>query len=888
MDVPTGKVTIVQPKGGASGSRGVFTGTTVGFNSSVLLDQAGLPGLKTLSVSLTNHWSLPLGVDPKGAATGVRLIFSNFFNPGQIVDLRETTHVSTIAGTGVASGVNGPVGNATFANPIGTAVDSNGAVYVADISDNLVRKIQGGLVTTLAGNATAGGANGLGTAASFTGPFGVAVSPTDGAIYVTEFNGHRIRRISPDGRTSTVAGNGTAGVADGLGNASTFNNPAGIVVDANGVIYVAEFGGEHIRKIQLTGPDPRAATSYTVSTLAGSGAIGSADGNGAAATFQHPVGITVGKDGALFTCDQSNNKIRKISLTGEVLTIAGTGVAGSADGPGNVASINSPRGIVAVNGALIVTEQNGNRLRQITLRADGGGSPSSADGYQVATLAGTGAAGSQDGSGSNATFTQPQLLASDGAGNLYVPGLDNKIRKVVPTSGTFPIGLPNGNVIAEQVQISNEDGVLPIAGVPGGVPYIRYAQTVAPGETSSSQNWNFVVPSGVSSFDFTVTVEADTTALTPPEGSSGIGSANVDVRTYAGSSTIGYVDGILSIARFNGPEILTVDAAGDVYISDNFNGLIRRISKDGIVSTIAGQLSGGSTDGPGNAAKFSTPEGIAVSPDGNTVYVADTGNHKIRRITFQGGDIMNSANWLVTTIVGTGSLGGNYSQLPGNTATLNTPIGLVMDGGGNLYVSEYNGNRIRRVQFLGGNPSQASSWNCTLVAGDSSVVAPTGANTDSNSGFGARFNHPAMLAIDSSGRIYVADSTNSRIRVVTTDGATSTLAGGISGDTPVSAYADGPGATAHFQNPFAIAIDQAGLIYVGDSTGERIRQITQGGNVTTIAGTGTGGDKDGRGNIATFREPESIAVLPSGALLVGEVNNNSIRIIQRVISNGTH
>ncbi|HZP81441.1 MAG TPA: hypothetical protein VFB21_07380 [Chthonomonadaceae bacterium] len=887
VDVKTGQVTVTPLNGAGTdtrNSRAIFTGTAIGFNTSTLLDQPGNVGIKTLNVSLTNHWSLPIGQAPGGTVTGVRVLFSNFTNVSAFSDLRPKTIVSTLAGTGAAGSADGPNSSATFNGPAGAAAAGGGVVYTTDYTGNRIRKIAGGLVSTLAGNGSSGGVNGIGTAASFNAPFGIAVNPVDGALIVVEACGNRIRRVTQDGRVTTIAGTGAAGGTDGYGNTATFNNPAGVAVDKFGVIYVAEVTGQRIRRIQYISYDPKVPTSYLVSTLAGSGSAGNTDGIGTAASFQFPTGLAVADDSTLFVTDAGNHSIRRISPAGEVVTIAGTGSPGSADGSGNTATFNSPRGITLVGGALIVGERSGNRLRQLTLKANGAASPSSANSWQVSTLAGTGASGSADGTGDVAMFNQPQLLDSDGGGNLFVPEFaSNKIRKVSPASGFFPIGIPTGTAPAEQVQLSNPDGIIPNSAAGPNLPFITYPGVLSPGAVygNPARNWWFVVPTGVTAFEFTVTVEALTGGLVPPSAGNGAGAPDSLVRTYAGlTSAAGYVDGVAPQARFNLVKYLSLDNAGVIYVTDLNNNAIRRIHGSGRVTTIVGGLgnTGAIVDGPGNIAKVGSIGGLAASPDGLSVYFVDT--NQIRRAAIPSYlDPSDPGNWTVTTIAGSAASGNTDG--PGDTATFKAPDAMAMDAAGNLYVSQVSGNNIRYLIFKGGAPGVATNWQVTTFAGD---VANASGNTD-GTGTAARFKSPRGLAVDRNGSVFVADAGNHRVRKITPEGVVTTLAGGVSGDVPAASYVDGAGATARFNFPYGIAVDTSGFVYVGEYSGLHIRRISPAGVVATVAGTGAAGFTDGPGNIATFAGPTGLIVDSSGNVALGD--RHAVRIIERQISSGT-
>jgi sugar lactone lactonase YvrE len=390
-------------------------------------------------------------------------------------------------------------------------------------------------------------------------------------------------------------------------------------------------------------------------------------------------------------------------------------------------------------------------------------------------------------------------------------------------------------------------------------------------------------------------VEAGTALLAPPESAVGAGSPYVQVRTLAGSgANFGISNGMAADARFDQALAMALDGAGNLYVADDGFAAIRRVSPSGETSTIAGGVLNGFGDGAGNVAEFATMYGIAVTTDGTVCYVCDSTNNRIRRLALtSGADPTNSANWTVTTIAGTGAGGGNYTTpKPGNTATLTAPAGLVLDPTGDLFFTEVYGNRVRRLTFQGGDPSLAANWQVTLLAGNTQFASGNAGTTDNTNGTLATFNEPSGLAIDRASRLYVADSGNDRVRVVTIDGATSTLAGGVSGTPPEAEYADGPGATALFDSPVGVAVDSAGYVYVAEDVGNRIRMVSPSGNVTTIAGSpttaaGVAGYLDGLGNVALFNQPFAVAVDPAGTLYVGEIKNHAIRTIQRVISAGT-
>lgn len=302
------------------------------------------------------------------------------------------TQVGIFAGTpGVTGSANGPGSTALFNSPLGLAIDTAGNIYVADLGNNEIRKVTAaGVVTTLAGSPTVGSADGTGSAASFNSPAGVAVDGA-GNVYVADSGNSEIRKITPAGVVTTLAGSTHPGTADGTGSAASFQLPMGIAVDQGGNVYVSDVVSQSIRKITPAG---------VVTTLAGSGST---------ASFTFPAGITVDAEGNLYITDVGNNNVSRMTPAGVVTTLAGSaGTSGETNGTGSAASFNGPLGIGldAVNN-LYVADYSNNAIRKVT------------QGGVVTTLV--------------SSLAAPAGIVLDPAGNLYISEAgNNTIQKITP------------------------------------------------------------------------------------------------------------------------------------------------------------------------------------------------------------------------------------------------------------------------------------------------------------------------------------------------------------------------------------------------------------------------------------------------------------------------
>jgi sugar lactone lactonase YvrE len=677
--------------------------------------------------------------------------------------------ISTLAGYAGKGSNDGVASGALFLNPQGVAVDAAGNVYVADTGNNTIRMVTtAGVSSTIAGTpGVTGSLDATGPAASFNQPAGIALDNVSnvGNIYVSDYANHTIRQITMPGRVvTTIAGSaGISGSANLTGTSASFFHPMGIAVDKTTNIYVADYGNDLIRKI---------TTAHAVTTLAGSvGSFGTNNGNGTAAQFYNPEGVTVDSSGNVYVADTGNAAIREITSSGTVSTLAGSpGSLGSTDGVGSAALFYQPAGIVINNsGTLYVADYFNNTIRMIT------------NGASVVTLAGmAGVSGSTDGANSSARFWGPQGLAVNSAGTVFIADSGNSAIRQMTSAGV----------------VTTVAGSASAASVNGLTPNARFYN---PQNLALDSATNIYVADTQNSVIRKITTS---------------GSVSV----FAGTvGVFGAAEGTGSSALFSAPQGIAVDSSGSVYVADTGNSTIRKLSSAGASSTLAG-LAGvpGNADGSGVSAQFNQPEGVAVDSSGN-VYVADTWNHTIRKITSGG---------VSSTLAG---MPGTYGTFDGtNTgARFNCPTGVAVDSTGNVYVSDFNNNTIRKVTPAG---------IVTTIAGYSAMWgAADGAGTN------ALFFGPAGIAVDASGSLYVVDSGNNTLRKVTSSGVVSTLAG-LAG---VSGSSDGTGSAAQFYYPSGVAV-AGGYVYVADSGNNTIRSqcippsiVTQPQSQTIVTGTST-------------------------------------------------
>ncbi len=655
------------------------------------------------------------------------------------------------------------------------------------------------------------GGGGTAVLTTLNAPRGVAVD-SNGNVYVGDVSNHRVIRI--DGATknySVFAGTtGTSGNSGdgGAAASATLEEPYGVAVDSADNVLIADTGNRRIRKVTLS--------TGNIAAFAGTGSSGYTGDGGAAtaATFGWVYDVATDGSDNVYIVDQGNTVIRMVAAsTGIVSTVMGPTVV--TESLGNVQGVGADAA-----GNIWAASQSISKV----YKRDTAGTSSIFAGSPASGFAGDG------GAATSARLSNPQDAAADSAGNVYIADTFNERIRKVDTSGNI------STIAGTGVQSSTGDG-----GPAASATLSRPDKL-----TVDSAGNIYIGDSGANNVR-----KIDTAG---------------NISTIAGLGPTAVGDGAAAAsASLNGPSGAAADAAGNIYIADAANNRIRKIdASTGNISTIAGTGTAGNTgDGAAaTSATLSSPYGVALDSDGN-VYIADTGNNRVRKVTVSSGNI--------AALAGTGTAGFTGDGGAAASATLRSPRGVAVDSSGDVYIADSQNERIRKVTI--------STGNIETIAG----TGTAGSSGDGGLATAAQINFPHDLTLDASGNVYICDTFNSLIRKIdVSTGNISTIAGtentGFSGD-------GGLATAARLNFPRGLTLDAAGNLYIADYSNHRIRRVDTSGSIETIAGAGTAG-LSGDGGLAAsaqFNRPYGVAADSAGNIYVADFNNHRVRKLTRML-----
>ncbi|HTS38123.1 MAG TPA: chitobiase/beta-hexosaminidase C-terminal domain-containing protein [Candidatus Solibacter sp.] len=703
-----------------------------------------------------------------------------------------------------------------------------------------------GYINTVAGNGTAGysGDGALATRAEIYGPSGLALDSA-GNLYFAEFYNQRIRKVTAStGNISTVAGNGTAGYLGdgGVATSAELKNPTGVAVDSAGNIYIADFSNSRIRAVNTQ------TTAVTIlhvviqpgdiATVAGTGTAGySGDGAAAiSAKIAEPSAVALDSSGNLYIADEGNNRIRKVLTTGTISTVAGGGSGGDG-GLATSASLLTPTDVfIAPSGDFFIADLGDNRVRKVTISTG-----------IITTVAGNGTSGysGDGGPATSAELDSPSGVSVDVNGNLYIVDALERLR-----------------VVDRQTQIISTLAGNGTYGETGDGGLATNAELGGPARVALDKTNNIYVSDEGGEHVRAVGASRENLPI-----------AGGVIKTVAGNGTAGFSgDGGAAIsAELYFPSGVAVDSADNLYIADYQESRIRKVTAStGFISTVAGNgiLGYAGDGGPALNAEFDYVYGVAVDASAN-IYIADYLNSRVRAVntgttavtiagvTIQPGNI--------ATIAGTGTAGFSGDGGAATSAKLNGPISVAVDASGNVYIADSLNFRIRKVT--------ASTGHIATIAGN----GVDGYSGDNGPATSAELNYPDGVGVDSAFNVYIADTYNARIRMVSSYGVIFTLAGnGHQG----YAVNGGAASQAELYYPRAVAADPGGNVYIADEYNNRLRAVDS-GLIYTLAGNGTEGysGDGGPADNAELNIPGGVAVDSSGNVYIADTANHRVRQI---------
>ena len=595
-------------------------------------------------------------------------------------------------------------------------------------------------------------------------------NPAMRATLAWAFLGAGIPVLAQQYAITTVAG-GVPPASGTLASQASIGDPPRVAVDPSGNVYFGSLSS--VFEVDRTG---------TLIRLAGTGRRGYSGDGGPALSAQLGLPNSIVADGAgnLYVADPPAHAVRKISSSGIISTYAGNGTPGfSGDGgPAIAAQLNSPNGLALdAAGNLYIADKNNSRIRVV-----------SPDGH-IVTVAGNGVPGffGDNGSARDAALNNPEGVALDASGNLYIADTQNYRVRMVGSDGTITTvaGVGNGNVFGDNGPATAAGLVLPT-----GVAVDRLGNLYI--SDFGNSRIRLVSPAGTIS--------------------SVVGSSK-------GAPLAGRQNA-LSVA-LNGPTGVAVDLLGNLYFTEGSIGSgtglalgdyrVWKVSPDGVLTAFAGTgaASYSGDDSSSANAQLNHPASLALDAAGS-LYIADTRNHRIRKVTPTG---------LITTVAGTGEPGFSGDLGPAIQAQLNSPQGVAVDFAGYLVIADSGNSRIRRVAPNGSIDTFAGNGNSSYFG-------------DGFRALQASVNHPQGVAVDAAGVVYIADTLNNAVRKVSADGSINTFAGtgpaGFAGD-------GGPATRALLSGPTGVAVDGAGNVYIVDAGNQRLRKVAPDGTITSAA-----------------------------------------------------
>jgi len=762
-------------------------------------------------------------------------------------------NITTVAGNGVSgSPIDGSVAsNAPLPSIVGLAMDNAGNLFLSDQTFKAIRKVDtNGIITTVVSNAF-GLNEGLCVDANgniFVADQGKSFPPIPG----------RIVKVATNGAMTTVAGGGSSYPGSGgSANGAALRFPDDVAVDSTGQLYIAEQG--FVCKVDTNG---------ILNTVA---SIGQA------------TGVRVDASGNIFFADNNNDRIYEVlAINGLVAVTAGNGTVGYA-GDGGVATnaeFINPWGVALDSAGDVFVSDNGNaRIREVTgipaypanlstfVVADA--SPGTTGNYSVVV---TGPGGSVTSSVVSLTVSDPPVITTPPTSQLVFAG--QAVSLNVAAQGGQPMSFQwifnnttlggQTNAVLSFPSVSTNDAgtyAVVVSNSYGSVTSAPLAELLVAAPIADNQVW-------LAGRNITLDLGDSLGSVWQYQWQhDGTNLSDDTIITIAGKGTAGYAGdgGAATNSKLYSPTGVAVDSAGNVYIADYFNSLIRRVDTNGMITTVAGLVTNGAVlegySGDGLAAtnaQLLNPEGVALDAAGN-LFIADTGNNRIRKV---------DTNGIITTVAGTGDVGYSGDNGAATGAQLASPTGVAVDGTGNVFIADFYNSLVRKVDTNG---------TITTFAGLITNGSPQwGYSGDGDAATNAELDAPSSLVIDAAGNVLIADSANNAIREVDTNGMITTVAGngggGYSGDGVLATDTT-------LDAPSSVAIDGVGNLFISDNGNNRIRKVDPSGMITTVAGNGNSG-YSGDGDTATNAELNAavgVAIDANGNILIADSGNNRIR-----------